>query len=289
MADIREIHDRAKVIAAVRRRRAERDRPGRLARPAARLFDELVDAARLDPHLVVAEARRRDIPVTGGTLAEQVHSLRAQPPAALDPVADRFIATSAGLAGAQGLSANLAAVIALPVALPADTLGTLALTVRAVSGAMVAYGFDTETPDGALELRRGLALAAGVSSVTVRGQARVAIEKMLDPAVGTALGGQLSTALARAAGCRIGCALARSAVPRLILVAGGVAAAGINTALVHTTGRTAASHYRQQLVDWQRRHRDGASGPPGRRGDETTTTATPWAVLRRRWSLPSES
>lgn len=225
--------------------------PGTVTRAIARMLDEVIDRARVPPEQVVAEAVNHGLPVSGRSAREQLASLRWCAPTALDPLARQYVMSSALTAGAQGFVANLGGVATLPLSVSADTIGTLATVVRATSGVMGAYGFETETEQGAAQLRVGLLAAAGVSRVTIEGTqilvvrlSRQIIQRTTVARLNAALNGQLSK--------RIAAGIVRDRLPRAVPVLGGVIGAGVNAGMVHAMGARARVHYRGLLVEWQR-------------------------------------
>ncbi|CAN5385578.1 hypothetical protein BH23ACT7_BH23ACT7_22440 [soil metagenome] len=226
-------------------------RAGGAGRAVTRLLDELVLRARVPAADVVAEAVKRGLPLSGSTASEALASLRWCAPAALDPLARSYVSSNALAAGAQGFVANLGGAITMPVSIPADTVGMLAWMVRATSGVMGAYGFETETEHGAAQLRVGLLVASGVSKLTLEGtQVLVAhlSRQLLDRAAAERLNAYLTGQVTR----RVGGGLVRGRLPRAVPVVGGAIGAGVNLTMVRAMGGRARAHYRGLLEEWQR-------------------------------------
>jgi hypothetical protein len=222
-----------------------------LPRALERLLDELVVVARVDPAAVFAEARKRGIPVSGDDTVAQIASLRRCHPTVLDPLAASYVSGSALGAGVQGFVTNLGGAITLPIAIPADTVGTLAWIVRATSGVMNAYGFDTETEQGAAQLRLGLLVAAGVNSLTLDGGGRVVVRELSRQLLRGAPGNPIGVAVARRLAERFGTRAAARRLSRAVPLVGGVVGAGLNVTMVRVMANRTRAHYRQLLVDWQ--------------------------------------
>jgi hypothetical protein len=146
------------------------------ARGLERALEHLVATARVDPRKVLAEAHQRGLPIAGRDVYEQVASLRRLPPERLDPLAAGYVRANSLVACAQGFVTGLGGLASLPVALSADTVGALYWIVRATSGVMNAYGFETDSDAGAAQLRVGLLVALGVNSVAVEGT-RVVVQQ----------------------------------------------------------------------------------------------------------------
>lgn len=233
-----------------------------LATAVGQVADDVVAAARIDPRTVIAAARRRGIPVAGATPAAQVRSLGRHGVDVLDPLADWFVATSATTAGIQSLVANLGGGVPRSVSLPVDTLGTAAMTVRAGSAVMNAYGFETETDEDAARLRAGLAVAVGVHGVTVSGEAFRLAERLAVPLVGPAAGRQLRQTVAVAVCRRVGCDLSLSRLLRGVPLAGAAVGAAANATVVAHIARRVQAHYRAQrttgLPETNARDADGS-------------------------------
>jgi len=130
-------------------------------------------------------------------------------------------------------------------------VGSLAWMVRATSGVKGAYGFETESEEGAAQLRVGLSIAAGVNRVTVEGTqvlvttlSRRLAERQAAAHWAHYLRGPVSRTLADR--------MIAGRLPRLIPVVGGVVGAGMNVAMVRTVGGRARRHYRDLLLQWQR-------------------------------------
>jgi hypothetical protein len=225
--------------------------PGSVTRTLARMLDEVIDRARVPVEHVLGEATTRGIPMTGATPHERLASLRLCPPAMLDPLARQYVSSSALAAGLQGFVANLGGVATLPLAVSADTLGTLAAAVRATSGVMGAYGFETETEHGAAQLRVGLLAAAGVSRITIEGT-QIFVARLSRELVELAAARRLNAALTGQLSKRLVSGALWDRLPRAVPVVGGAIGAGVNAGMVRAMGGRARMHYRELLVEWQR-------------------------------------
>lgn len=217
-----------------------------------RLLEHFVATARVDPARVVAEAQRRRLPVTGEDLPEQLHSLRRLPLADLDPLAMAVVRSHTLVAGAQGFVTGVGGIATLPLTISADTIGALYWVVRATSGVMNSYGFDTYSEDGVARLRVGLMLSLGVETVTVDGS-RVRLERVSRQLLSTPYSQQLLVAGGRQLVRRLSVGATRGRVAgRAVPIVGGALSCAINAGLVRTVSRRALWHYRAQLADWQR-------------------------------------
>ncbi|MGH8904719.1 MAG: EcsC family protein [Egibacteraceae bacterium] len=216
-----------------------------------RMLEEIIERARVPPEHIVAEAAKRGLPMSGTRTSDRLAGLRFCAPAQLDPLARQYITSSALIAGAQGFMANLGGAATLALSLPADTVATLAATVRATSGAMGSYGFETETEAGAAQLRVGLLVAAGVSMVTVEG-ANVLVSRLSQQLLQRAAAKRLEAALTGQISRRLATGLFWGYLPRAVPVVGGMIGGGVNAGLVRTMGGRARAHYRSLLVQWQR-------------------------------------
>jgi hypothetical protein len=225
--------------------------PSSVTRALAQMLDEVIEQARVPPEHVVAEAAKRGLPMAGTSVRDRLESLRFCAPATLDPLAHQYVASSVLAAGVQGFVANLSGAAAPSLSISADTLGTLAAIVRATSGVMGSYGFESETEEGAAHLRIGLLAAAGVSIVTVEGTqvlvsrlSRQLFQRAAAERRNTALTGQISRRiLAGALGQRL---------PRAMPVVASAIGAGVSAGLVRAVGGRARTYYRALLVEWQR-------------------------------------
>jgi hypothetical protein len=215
------------------------------------MLDEVIDRARVSPEHVVAEATTRGIPMSGVAARERLTSLRNCPPGMLDPLARQYVTSSTLAAGFQGFVANLGGVATLPLTVSADTLGMLAAAVRATSGVMGAYGFETETEHGASQLRVGLLAAAGVSRVTVEGT-QILITRLSRELVQRAAQRRLNEVLTGHISRRLISGALWDRLPRAVPVVGGAIGAGVNAGMVGAMGGRARAHYRELLVEWQR-------------------------------------
>ncbi|HWB71983.1 MAG TPA: hypothetical protein VG452_07180 [Egibacteraceae bacterium] len=232
---------------------ASRDvgRAGPLLRATGRLLDDVVVRARVRPEDVVAEAAKRGLPVFGADPHQRLASLRWCAPEALDPLARSYVTSNALMAGVHGFVTNLGGVATLPVALTADTVGTLTAMVRATSGVMGAYGFETETDQGAVQLRLGLLAGLGVTRLTLEGTQVLVSQlsaRLLDRIGAQQVSALLSGQLSR----RLAADLVRRRLPRAVPVVGGAIGGGVNLAVVRAMGGRARVHYRALLADWQR-------------------------------------
>lgn len=216
-----------------------------------RMLEEIIERARVPPEHIVAEAAKRGLPMSGTKVSDQLAGLRFCAPAQLDPLARQYITSSALTAGAQGFVANLGGAATLALSLPADTLATLAATVRATSGVMGSYGFETETEAGAAQLRVGLLVAAGVSMVTVEG-AQVLVARLSQQLLQRAAAKRLEVALTGHISRRLATGFFWGHLPRAVPVVGGVIGGGVNAGLVRAMSGRARAHYRSLLVQWQR-------------------------------------
>ncbi|HUH07623.1 MAG TPA: EcsC family protein [Egibacteraceae bacterium] len=216
----------------------------------ARTLDRLIEAAQTRPATVLNEAAKRGIPLYGHDAAEALASLRLRPVIQLDPLASSFIRSNALIAGAQGFATNVGGVLTLPIALPADTVGSLALIVRATSAVMNSYGFETETEDGAVNLRIGLLAAAGVNKVLVSGT-NILVSELSSRAILHPSGRELAGALTRSVADGLGRRLTHRQLARAAPIVGGAVGAGVNIALVRATAGRARRHYRDLLLQWQ--------------------------------------
>lgn len=225
--------------------------PDSVTRAIGRMLEEIIERARVPPEHVVAEAEKRGLPMSGTKVSDRLAGLRFCPPAELDPLARQYITSSALAAGLQGFVANLGGAATLPLALPADTVATLAAAVRATSGVMGAYGFETETEAGATQLRVGLLAAAGVSMVTVEGT-QVLVARLSQQLLERAAAERLQVALTRQISRRLAAGLFWKRLPRVVPVVGGVIGGAVNAGMVRAMGGRARAHYRSLLIQWQR-------------------------------------
>lgn len=225
--------------------------PDSVSRAIAHMLDEVIERAWVPPEHVVAEAEKRGLPTSGTMVGDQLVSLRFCAPGQLDPLARQYITSSALAAGAQGFVTNLGGAATLALSLPADTVATLAAAVRATSGVMGAYGFETGTEAGATELRVGLLTAMGVSMVTVEGTQMLVTrlsQQLLERAAAERLKAVLTGQISR----RFAAELFWGRLPRALPVVGGVIGGGVNAGLVRAMGGRARAHYRNLLIQWQR-------------------------------------
>jgi hypothetical protein len=229
------------------------------ARGVERVLEQLVGSARTDPRRVVAEASQRGLPVAGRDVYEQVFSLRRLPPQALDPLAASYVRANSLVAGAQGFVTSLGGIAALPVSLSADTIGALYWIVRATSGVMNAYGFETETEEGAAQLRVGLLVALGVNSVAVEGT-RVFVQHLSQQLLSTPYSQQLLVAGGRQIAGRLVSGGVRSRAARAVPLVGGAIGGAVNLGMVRAIGGRTRQHYRDLLVQWQH-HRGEVAVP----------------------------
>lgn len=225
--------------------------PDQVSQAIARMLDEVIDRAWVPPEHVVAEAEKRGLPMSGTRISDRLAGLRFCPPAQLDPLARQYITSSALAAGAQGFVTNFGGVATLPLALPADTVATLAAAVRATSGVMGAYGFETGTEAGATQLRVGLLAAAGVSMITVE-STQVLVAQLSQQLLQRAAAERMKAILTGQISRRLAAGLLWGRLPRALPVVGGVIGGGVNAGLVHAMGARARAHYRGMLIQWQR-------------------------------------
>lgn len=225
--------------------------PGSVTRAVVRMLDEVIERARVSPEQVVAEAAKRGLPMSGTAVRDRLSSLRFCAPLMLDPLARQYVASSSMAAGLQGFVANLGGVTTMPLSVSADTVGTLAAVVRATSGVMGSYGFETETEEGAAHLRVGLLAAAGVSMVTVEGT-QILVAHLSRQMLRRAAAERLQAALTGQISRRIMAGAVWQRLPRAVPVVGGAIGASVNAGIVRAMGGRARAHYRALLVEWQR-------------------------------------
>jgi EcsC protein family len=225
--------------------------PESVTRAISRMLEEIIDRSRVPAEHVVAEAEKRGLPMSGTKVADRLAGLRFCAPADLDPLAQQYITSSALAAGVQGFVANLGGATTLALALPADTVATLAAAVRATSGVMGAYGFETETEAGAAQLRVGLLAVAGVSMVTVEGT-QVLVARLSQQLLERAAAERLEAALTGQVSRRLAAGLFWERLPRVVPVLGGVIGGGMNAGMVRAMAGRARVHYRNLLIQWQR-------------------------------------
>ncbi len=224
------------------------------SRGMERLLEHLIAGARLAPDSVVAEAADRGLPVRGRDVYERVFSLRFMPPERLDPLAASYVRSNSLVAGAQGFVTGFGGIATLPVALSADTVGALYWIVRATSGVMNSYGFETETAEGAAQLRVGLLVALGINSVAVEGT-RVFVQHASRQLLTTPASQQLLVAGGRHMTRRLASSGVRGRAARAVPLVGGAIGGAINLGMVRTIGQRTRRHYRQLLVEWQANQR----------------------------------
>lgn len=225
--------------------------PDSVTRAVARMLDEIIERSWVPPEHVVAEAEKRGLPMSGTKVSDRLAGLRFCAPAQLDPLAQQYITSSALAAGMQGFVTSLGGAATLALALPADTAATLAAAVRATSGVMGSYGFETGTEVGATQLRIGLLAATGVSMATVEGT-QVLVTRLSQQFLERAAAKRLEAALTGQISRRLAAELFWRRLPRALPLVGGVIGGGINAGLVHTMGGRARAHYRGLLIQWQR-------------------------------------
>ncbi len=226
--------------------------PDSITHAVIRMLDEVIERARVPPEHVIAEASKRGLSMSGPAVRDRLSSLRFCAPLMLDPLARQYVTSGCLAAGMQGFVAGLGGGRAtLPLAISADALGTLAGVVRATSGVMGAYGFETETEEGLAHLRVGLLAAAGVSMATTEGTrvlgsylSRQLLQRAAAERLEAALTGKLSRHLAAGAFWE--------RLPRAVPVVGGTIGAGVNAGIVALMGARARAHYRGLLIEWQR-------------------------------------
>lgn len=227
-----------------------------MTEPAAAnaMVERAIVSACLSSATIAAAARRKGLTVTGATPVAAVESLRRLPPEALDPLAARLTRPQSMAAAAQGFATSVGGIATLPLRLSADAAFALWFAVRATSGAMGAFGFPPETPQGEALLRAGLLAITGAGtggSPLEAGRADplglVARHVTVDPS-----GTRLLASSARLLVRRLATTSGRGQVARAAPVVGGVVGATVNASAVHLLGRRARRHYRGLLQEWQR-------------------------------------
>jgi hypothetical protein len=213
-------------------------------------LDRVIDAAVIDPAVVVGTAERLGLPMHGEHVLEQLASLRLLPVDDLDRLAQAIVRSYSRLAGVQGFVTNLGGLITLPVALPADAVATVTWVVRATSGVMASYGFDPTSEQGRADLRLGLLVAFGVNKITVAGSS-VLVTQLTRRVLTAPYRDQIALAVVRRVAQRVGMRLTRRNAARVVPVLGGVIGGGINVAMVHAMGVRTRRHYRDLLARWQ--------------------------------------
>lgn len=219
-----------------------------IARWVENSLDKLIETVGVDPASVLDEARHRGLPVSGDTLSAQLQSLQEQPIKRLDRLARSYIRSNAQIAAAQGFVTGLGGFITLPVTVPADTVGFLVWLIRASSGAMYSYGFESETEEGAVQLRLGLLASTGVSQVTVAGS-NVLVSSLAKQVMTRPYRDAVVRATIRAIAKKVGVTLTHRHFAKAVPLLGGVINGSVNGGLVYGFGRRAQSHYRELLLD----------------------------------------
>lgn len=248
-----------------------------MTEPAAAnaMVERAISSAQVPSATIAAAARRKGLTVAGDTPVAAVESLRRLPPATLDPLAASLTRPQSLAAAAQGFATSVGGIATLPLRLSADTAFALWFAVRATSGAMGAFGFPPETPQGEALLRAGLLAITGAGAGRVgagTGRASGGTGRSgggtgrsgdgtgrLDP-LGLAArhvtvdpsGPRLVASSARLLVQRLATTTGRGQVGRAAPVVGGVVGATVNASAVHLLSRRARRHYRGLLHEWQR-------------------------------------
>lgn len=234
-----------------------------MTEPAAAnaMVERAISSAQVPSATIAAAARRKGLRIAGDTPVAAVESLRRLPPATLDPLAASLTRPQSLAAAAQGFATSVGGITTLPLRLSADTAFALWFAVRATSGAMGAFGFPPETPQGEALLRAGLLAITGAGAGRAGGgTARpgdgtgrrdplglAARHVTADPA-----GPRLLASSARLLVRRLATTTGRGQVGRAAPVVGGVVGATVNASAVHLLSRRARRHYRGLLHEWQR-------------------------------------
>lgn len=212
---------------------------------AATFVERVVAEAGLSSETVAAAARRQGLAVHGDTAVAAVASLRRHDPAALDTLARRLTRPQCAAAAAQGFATSVGGLATLPLRLSADAAFGLWFTVRATSGAMGAFGFPVETPQGQALLRAGL-LATADATDRADPLGAAARHVTVDPA-----GVRLAASSARQLVRRVAGHTGRGQLGRAAPLVGGVVGATVNASAVHLLTRRARLHFRALLTQWQ--------------------------------------
>lgn len=221
---------------------------------ASAMVERAIASACLSSDAVLAAAHRQGLAVAGATPVAAVESLRRLPPEMLDPLAVRLTRAQSLAAAAQGFATSVGGIATLPLRLSADAAFALWFAVRATSGAMGAYGFPAETPQGEALLR------AGLLAITGAGAGRSGAQTARSDPLGLAArhvtvdptGTRLLASSARQLVRRLAATTGRGQVGRAAPVVGGVVGATVNASAVHLLSRRARRHYRELLQEWQR-------------------------------------
>lgn len=224
------------------------------------MVERAIASASLSSDAVTAAARRRGVPLAGATPVAAVESLRRLPPARLDPLAASLTRPQSLAAAAQGFATSVGGIATWPLRLSADAAFALWFAVRATSGAMGAFGFPPETPQGEALLRAGLVAITGAGADRAGGTGKRADGAGRRDPLGLAArhvtvdpsGTRLLASSARQLVRRLAATTGRGQVGRAAPVVGGVVGATVNASAVHLLSRRARRHYRGLLQEWQR-------------------------------------
>lgn len=214
--------------------------------PVNALVERAIVGAQLSSESVADAARLRRLPVTGDSAIAMVSSLRRLPPDDLDPLAASLARPQAVAAAAQGFATGFGGLLTLPLRLSTDAAFALWFAVRATSGAMGAYGFPPDTPQGEAMLRAGLLSITGTIQPSADPWGAAARHLAVDPS-----GARLMASSARMLLRRVASTTGRGYLGRAAPVIGGAVAAGVNASAVHVLARRARHHYRGVLAQWQ--------------------------------------
>lgn len=214
--------------------------------PVDAMVERAISGARLSSETIAAAARRHDLPVTGDTPVAAVSSLRRLTPRELDPLATALARPQTMAAAAQGFATSVGGLLTLPLRLSTDAAFALWFAVRGTSGAMGAYGFPPDTPQGEGLLRAGLLSVTGAVSAGTDPWGAAAHHVAVDPSGPRMLGSSARLLLRR-----VSSMTGRSSLGRAAPVVGGAIAATANASAVHVLARRARSHYRGLLHQWQ--------------------------------------
>lgn len=223
-------------------------------RAANAMVERAIAEAGLSSATIAAAAHRKGLQTHGATAEEAVASLRRLPVEALDPLAVRLTRPQCVAAAAQGFATSVGGLATLPLRLSADAAFALWFAVRATSGAMGAFGFPPETPQGQALLRAGLLTVSGAAG---RGAwdggggggdllGAAARHVTVDPS-GTRMLASSARLLMRRLASRTG----RGQLGRAAPFVGGLVGAGVNASAVQLIARRARHHYRELLTQWQ--------------------------------------
>jgi hypothetical protein len=216
------------------------------APPVNALVERAISRARLSSDDIAAAARRRNLAVSGDSAVVAVTSLRRLPPDDLDPLAAALARPPTMAAAAQGFATGFGGVLTLPLRLSTDAAFALWFAVRATSGAMGAYGFPPDMPEGEALLRTGLLSITGGLSPRADPWGAAARHVVVDPS-----GARLLASSARLLLRRVASMSGRSVLCRTAPVVGGAVAATANASAVGVLARRARAHYREVRQQWQ--------------------------------------